>query len=534
LLASCQLTNLLLYQALQQQRQAAAQANPLLALATSNLQGLGSSLALNSLPLAGGVNPAAAAGGLLNVNPFPAAINQNLIFPAAATLQTYTTTSTYVTKMTTTAIITVPLLFGNKPFSTTITRTKTYDVTTSEVQTKTSTIQPTVVTASAINPTSASGGAASIVKGTVALDKPEYEEYEEDVQYNNDVQEDRRASGKNKYSSQDTAENVHVAETVPAKPSKSRGGNAATSTTQKTRKGFTRQPTTASTPTTTRSQKYQKEDSRSSTHSKRYQSQPVEEDYYSPSYGSSASSRGSQQQKSSNGGKSKDKSTGTSDSQFYQRQYGTIQDDDVPVDEDPAAAQYPDDYSYYTRRLKRGEQFGDEEDEDHYAENTKLDREYLLEPSTDGDYSGNYHKYEKCPPIPANAAGTTVTVTATETKTITKFLKGQTASATASVHNNYYGNGAFTSATTGSTGTRTFIPSSNSGTGRSRGSFKSRNQDSDVASSSPYDSRRSFSKSTTSTTTTERSTSPAGDRRAQILRRGKTRYNANQDYEARG
>jgi hypothetical protein len=522
----------------------------LLALATSNLQGLGSNLNLNSLPLGstvgGGVAPAAA--GLLS--PFPAAINQNLIFPAAPTLQAYTTTSTYVTRLTTTAVVTVPLLFGNKPFSTTITRTKTYDLTTSEVKTLTSTIQPTVVTASQINPTSVSDASSNVKPTTSSINnKPEYEEYEEDIQYNNDVQDDRRtaaattttgnAKSKSKYVSQDTAENVGIPDAVPAKPSKSRGGTI--SPTQKSRKTFVRQSTTASTPTTGSSSRSQskKEDASSR---KRYQAQPVEEDYYSPSYGSTSNSRGSQQYKSK--GSNKDKATGTEDSQFYQRQYGTIQDDDVPVDEDPAAAQYPDEESYYARRLKRGEQFGDDEDDDHYSENTKLDREFLLEPSSDGDYSGNYHKYEKCPPIPADAAATTVTVTSTETKTITKFLKGQTASATASVHNNYYGDGGYTSATSSS---KTFIPSSGglSASGRSRGSFKGRNRDSDAAAStvaatspaSKYESRRSYSNrgNAAATTTTEKATSPqTGDRRAQILRRGKSRYNSNQDYDARG
>ena len=114
LLASCQLTNLLLYQLLQQQ------SNPLLGGAGNGLLQSGSSGLLNNFLIPGGSNP--------------------------ALLTTYVTTSTVTKKMTSTEVITVPLLFGNKPSPTTITRTKTYQVTSEELVTLTSTITPSPTT----------------------------------------------------------------------------------------------------------------------------------------------------------------------------------------------------------------------------------------------------------------------------------------------------------------------------------------------------------------------------------------------------
>jgi len=127
LLASCQLTNVLLYQMLQQKQ--AVQNNPFLSLTTPNIQGLG---ALTNLQGAGSF-----------IQPFPAINHPNFLLPA--NLQTYLTTSTYISQETSTAVLTIPLLFGNKPVPTTITRTKTYNVTSTQVHTLTSTVQPTYI-----------------------------------------------------------------------------------------------------------------------------------------------------------------------------------------------------------------------------------------------------------------------------------------------------------------------------------------------------------------------------------------------------
>ncbi|CAL8123613.1 unnamed protein product [Orchesella dallaii] len=391
LLASCQLTNLLLYQIIQQRQQAAT--NPFLSLANANLQGLGSNLNLNvasGLPLNSG-----AVGGSL-INPFPA-INQNLIFPAA-TLTTYTTTSTFVTKLTTTAVLTIPLLFGNKPVPTTITRTKTYDVTTSEVKTLTSTVKPTFVT-QVIAPTAAlqsptvtaspslndvdeddtSLVTASVIPKKYQSSKVAVPEYEDEEPSTNP----RFGSGTLSSKLSKSNARVSAKRRKPARSSQSQKPSSAT---------------TSNGRTSNRDRDYQDRDAPAPS---RYGSTAKErDDYYETEY-----------QPYGTSGKS---NSNTNSGGFSKRKYGSIYEDDaVAVDEDPAAAQYPDDYSYYTKRLKRGEQYGDEETND---------REYLLEPSTDGDFSSNYQKVERCPPIPKVVDPETVTVTRTETRTVTKFL----------------------------------------------------------------------------------------------------------------
>lgn len=552
------MTNLLLYQALQQQRQ--VNANPLLALATSNLQGLaGSNLNLNNLSplgqqIGGGLVGGTGPGNFLN--PL-AAINQNLVYPS---LTTYLTTSTFTTKMTTTALVTVPLLFGNKPFSTTITRTKTFDVTTSEIKTITSTVTPTLVVpqikaspvagddVSVVVPTAIVGGGGSskkeeivVADNTGATNKNEYDAYEDDTQYHNDVQEETRAPSKKIYlrergSPVDTDQ--FVSPSKPSKTSSSRGTTTFTNSADKKQRRKTRPTTTTESPPPPQRSptKYAQKDAEITTKSKsqrqhgsQYQSPAAtgqdEYDYYGSYYGNNPTQAPTTREKSK-------KKTSTAygqqqpqvqQEQFYNRQYGSsIQEDDSPIEEDPAAVQYSDDYGYYNRRLKRGEQNGDEEEEDD--ENPRLAREYLLEPSSDGDYSGNYQKYEKCPPIPAN---TPVTVTLTETRTITKFLKGQISTPTVAQNYAY--------SPTSTTSSRGFTPSS-SGSSRRGGSFSKRNRDSTPAAAETFSNYAAKAQNTATsrsvpTTQEERTT---GDPRAQILRRGKTRYNPSQDYEYRG
>lgn len=476
-------------------------------------------------------------GNLLN--PL-AALNQNLVYPS---LQTYVTTSTYVTKMTTTALVTIGLLFGNKPSSTLVTRTKTYDVTTSAVQTLTSTITPTLVTpqiqatpvlsqSDAVIPTPSVVQVGDLGQKKVGAKSPEkdvYDVYEDDTQYVNDVVEEKRAPNKKIFlrgtSPSTTARQEAVDQYVsPSKPSKtsSRGTTTFTSSADKKQRRKSR-PTAAATetqrsPTTSTSNKYSSRDdiiTKSQRQNQQYQAPTpqADYDYYGTAYGSAGAKR---------------KSPGSvGQEQFYNRQYGSsIQEDDNPVEDDPAAVQYPDDYSYYNRRLKRGEQNGEEGDEEY----TKLDREYLLEPSSDGDYSGNYQKYEKCPPIPPNNLAQS-TVTVTETKTITKFLKGQGHSATPAL-------GINTNLYAGST-SRTFIPSGGL-SGSRRGSYK-KNPEPEVATttssrrgyyttSAPQKSRNRDYTSNAPTSTAS-SVGISGDPRAQILRRGKTRYNPSEDYE---
>lgn len=462
-MASCQLTNLLLYQLVQQRQQAA---NPFLSLTNANLQGLGSNLNLNV------ANAAGVAGGL--INPFPA-INQNLIFPAQ-TLTTYTTTTTFVTKLTSTALVTIPLLFGNKPVPTTITRTKTYDVTTSEVQTVTSTITPTYVTQT-ISPTPAlqtpsvtassslndvDEEAQSLVPQTVPSKKyqkaplPEYEDEEPVV--NSRV---RGGGGlQSKFSK-----------------SGSRNSNQSGKRTKPGRSSSSQKPPVASANSrgSTRDRDYGDQGSRYGSSGK--------DDYYETDYqpyaGTSATKKG------------------TSNSGFSKRKYANIYEDPVAVDEDPAAAQYPDDYSYYTRRLKRGEQYGDE-------------GEYQLEPSSDGDFSSNYQKYEKCPPIPKAVEPQTVTVTKTETKTVTKFLGQSTLASNLNLNS-----------ASRATYEETPQPSRKRNRTRNRSSYSDQSTDS----SAPAP-------------TTESKPSRAGtstDPRAQILLRSRSRYNsnsnANSDYQ---
>ncbi|XP_035701873.1 uncharacterized protein LOC110862947 [Folsomia candida] len=394
LLASCQLTNLLLYQALQQQRQ--VNANPLLALATSNLQGLaGSNLNLNNLSplgqqIGGGLVGGTGPGNFLN--PL-AAINQNLVYPS---LTTYLTTSTFTTKMTTTALVTVPLLFGNKPFSTTITRTKTFDVTTSEIKTITSTVTPTLVVpqikaspvagddVSVVVPTAIVGGGGSskkeeivVADNTGATNKNEYDAYEDDTQYHNDVQEETRAPSKKIYlrergSPVDTDQ--FVSPSKPSKTSSSRGTTTFTNSADKKQRRKTRPTTTTESPPPPQRSptKYAQKDAEITTKSKsqrqhgsQYQSPAAtgqdEYDYYGSYYGNNPTQAPTTREKSK-------KKTSTAygqqqpqvqQEQFYNRQYGSsIQEDDSPIEEDPAAVQYSDDYGYYNRRLKRGSRTG--------------------------------------------------------------------------------------------------------------------------------------------------------------------------------
>lgn len=460
LLASCQLTNLLLYQLVQQRQQAAA--NPFLSLANANLQGLGSNLNLNI------ANAAVPAAGL--INPFPA-INQNLIFPAE-TLRTYTTTTTYVTKLTTTAVITIPLLFGNKPVPTTITRTKTYDVTTSEVQTLTSTVKPTYVT-QVITPTPVS-------QSPEATSSPSLNDVDEEAQ----SLVSASVSPNKKYQNSKVAPVEYEYEepiTSPRESTTSLSSKLSKSTSRISNNSGKRRKPGRSSPS-------QKSSSNSRTSNRDYQDQGNSrygstsrdrDDYYETDYQPYAGTAGTAATK---------KGT-TTNSGFSKRKFGNIYEDDVAVDEDPAAAQYPDDYSYYTRRLKRGEQHGDE-------------GEYQLEPSTDGDFSSNYQKYERCPPIPKAVEAQTVTVTRTETRTVTKFLGQSTLASNINLNS----------------ASRANYESPKPSRKRNR----SRNR---TAASADQSAAYTAPVPTTESRTVPRGTTE--DSRAQILLRSRSRYNSN-------
>lgn len=493
-MASCQLTNLLLYQMIQQRQQAAA--NPFLPLGNANLQGLGSNLNLN---IANGAT--AGVAGL--INPFPA-INQNLIFPAE-TLRTYTTLTTFVTKMTTTAVLTIPLLFGNKPVPTTITRTKTYEVTTSELQTLTSTVRPTYITQS-ISPT-------PVLQNGAVTSSPTLNDVDEDAQslvsasvspkhYQKAASpeyEDEEASPNTNPSRFGTVGNIGNGALHPKLAKNS--ARLQTNTGGKRRKpgrGASNVTPKASpfTPTA---------NSRITSRDRDYQDQQVpsryggtsrdRDDYYETDYQPYASSG-----KTNTNTRNTHQSQNNNNNGFSKRKYANIYEDDVAVDDDPAAAQYPDDYSYYTRRLKRGEQHGEE---------------YQLEPSTDGDFSNNYQKIERCPPIPKAADAQTVTVTRTETKTVTKFLGQSTLASNINL------NSASRAGYAGSSNINNDTPKS------SRKRSRSRNRSSSQAAEQTY-AEYSYNPQpapTAESRTSVRSTTE--DARAQILLRSRSRYNSN-------
>lgn len=355
---------------------------------------------------------------------------------------------------------------------TTITRTKTYDVTTSEVQTLTSTVKPTYVT-QAIAPTPA-------LQSPVVTSSPSINDVDEEAQslVEESVSPKKYATSKTaspEYEDEEPVSNSRTGGTLHSKLSKS---STRTGTAGKRRKpGRSSQSqnqkantATSNTRTSSRDRDYQDQGSRYGS------TQRDRDDYYETDYQPYASTASSKK--------------GTTNASFSKRKYGNIYEDDVAVDDDPAAAQYPDDYSYYTRRLKRGEQYGDE-------------GEYQLEPSTDGDFSSNYQKYERCPPIPKAVEAQTVTVTRTETRTVTKFL-GQSTLAS-----NLNGNRA--SAASYET------PKSSRKRSRSRNRSTSASSDQSAAYTAPAP--------TTESRTSSRGTTE--DARAQILLRSRSRYNSN-------
>ncbi|CAG7832282.1 unnamed protein product [Allacma fusca] len=364
LLASCQLTNLLMYQLLQQKQQQSS------------------------------FNPAIQ----------PLAINQNLIVPQVETLTTYVTTNTYVTDMTTTALVTIPLLFGNKPVSTTITRTKTYQVTTSEVKTVTTTVRPTQTQLSSALFTSSDQidpiPSSSIPEASsAALDLP-------NSKTNRLLEADELV---------DMTANRRISTEAP--PTSERGTKIARNQRGKRRKG--RPPGKIGTDNVHVNLGVKKPENSRRVDSAQYKilRDNRERSRTNPQQGSKPfiSEPRDQRNRYFTGEIPQNPPPVNSGRSSVQEVTNSGRQRALVHDPDPEYVQYPDDYSYYARRLKRGQQ---RQDENSDFEDYSLDREYLLEPSFSADFSQSYSPVEKCPPV----SDTVRTVTLTETHTVTKFV----------------------------------------------------------------------------------------------------------------
>lgn len=338
LLASCRLTNLLLYQLLQLR---------------------GGTLGLSpNVPNAQNLQHSPAAGGIVN----------NFLFPPRLT--TYLSTSTITKQLTSTSVVTIPLLFGHKRSPTTITRTKTYEVTSSEIHTITTTIQPSSTTL-AVTPTAL---VSTFTTPTTPLQplraEPEndieefqYEEPEHTPQLHSKERPEEFNTFSKKYASRNRIRNRHQTSPIspPRAPSKFNIRN-------KERKILRANPATTE----------------NFVHADFTERTPAYK------YGPESYTRRKYKQ--------------TSREEFYVEPNV----DGMPREE-PYGFAYEDErlHNFYTRRLKRRDDTDEESDEYlHY------DREYLLEPSFNADSSYGFQHELKCPPP----------VEVTITKTITKFV----------------------------------------------------------------------------------------------------------------